>query len=372
MERAQVLVIAVVVAALVLFGLRFFSSDPIESDLTLSDERIGDVANAPRFGSGASGGRSESGGTMGGSRSQPGRLRDSHSADSSSGGSGGFERRGADSRSGGSGAGSGSARVLTGGALRGGGGSVGASGSSAGSRGGGGSGGTVTLGSEPSGRLAPKAALKEDLVDSLAARPEVQNQAAPPADGDAALQVSKPEDIPEQEGQAEEVQEADDGDGIKITDRGRVEFPNAGNASASGTISFQIKPEWNGADQGDNAIVQIRQEHQWQNRLELVKNGEFLRFIVTPDSGVEADISSRITGWNANEVHDIQVTWDNDSKTTRLWIDGQVAGSNTYTGQLNFSPGTPMFLGADHRGSNYSGANATLYDFTLSNSATQP
>jgi hypothetical protein len=368
MERAQVLVIAVVVAALVLFGLRFFSSDPIESDLVSSDEPIGDVATAPRFGSGDGGGRSDSGGTMGGSRSQPGRLRDSHSADSPGGG-GGFERRGTDSRSGGSGAGSGSARVLSGGALRGGGGSVGVSGSSSGSRSAGG-GGTATLGGEPGGRLAPKAALKEGLVDSLAARPEVQNQAAPPADGDAALQVSKPEDIPEQEGQAEEVQEADDGDGIKITDRGRVEFPNAGNASSSGTISFQIKPEWSGADQGDNAIVQIRQEHQWQNRLELVKNGEFLRFILTPDSGVEADISSRITGWNANEVHDIQVTWG-DGRTT-LWIDGQVAGSNTYKGEINFSSGTPMFLGADWRGSNYSGANATLYDFTLSNSTSHP
>ena len=86
----------------------------------------------------------------------------------------------------------------------------------------------------------------------------------------------------DQAGKAEGVNPPDEGgDGIKITDRGRVEFPNAGNASTSGSIAFQIKPDWAGSDQSDNALVQIRSENDWNNQLQLVKNGEFLRFIVT-------------------------------------------------------------------------------------------
>lgn len=363
MERTQVLVIAVVVAALALFGLRFFSDDPIDAELASGGSRLGDVASAPRFGA-DDGERGLGGaGSNGGVGRPGGRLRqDSKGGDAPRAGE--FGRRGSDT---GSGAGSsGSARVLSGGGLREG-SSVGVSGSGPGGRGGE---GTATLSGESGGRLGPRAALKDDLVEKLGARQPLPNE-IPPAEGDAALTVTKPDDIPDQAGEAEDVKEPEEGgDGIKITDRGRVEFPNAGNASSNGTISFQIKPDWAGADQTDNALVQIRQEHQWNNRLELVKNGEFLRFIVTPDTGQEIDISSRISNWNPNEVHDIQVSWG-EGRTT-LYIDGEVAGSRTYEGELNFSAGTPMFLGADWRGSNYNGANATLYDFTLNNDPSHP
>ena len=126
-------------------------------------------------------------------------------------------------------------------------------------------------------------------------------QPAKTADGDdVALKIDKPEDIAKQGGEEQNVQEADDGDGIKITDSSDIKFPNNVNPDAA-TISFKIKPDWSGGDQTDNALVELRGEHEWYNRLELVKNGEFLRFIVTADSGQEADISVRINDWQAGE-----------------------------------------------------------------------
>ena len=361
MERAQILVIAVVVAALALFGLRFFSHDDVESTLEASPGRVGELASVRDEIGDASGGAP---GTASG-RAQSARLRPlaGRSSNEPGGRTGGVSGGAGDRRGGGS-------ALITGGGVRGSGGVPGASGSGRGERGSGGSG--VALTNEAGGRLAPRAQLKDDLVESLSERPPTMGDAAKPVDdADVALKVDKPDDIAPQAGQGEDVKKPDDGgDGLKITDRGRIEFPNAGNAGEAGTISFQVKPDWSGADQTDNALVQIRGEHQWNNRLELVKNGEFLRFIVTDDTGKETDISTRISNWQPGEQHDVRASWGEG--TTTLYIDGQVAGQNSYPGTVHFSDGTPMFLGGDYRSSNYAGANATLYDFTLNNSAIHP
>ncbi|MGH7788854.1 MAG: LamG-like jellyroll fold domain-containing protein, partial [Candidatus Binatia bacterium] len=238
-------------------------------------------------------------------------------------------------------------------------------------RGEGGGGSAAVAGGGEVGGLGPRVEKKKDLVEFLGSRPQTETDLANAVDengDDVALKVAKPEDVAEQGGRDEEVTEADEGEGIKITDRGRMEFPDAGNADGeAGTIAFQVKPEWAGSDQTDNALLQIRQEHQWNNRIELVKNGEFLRFILTDDTGREADISVRITDWQAGDLHDVKASWG-DGRTS-LFIDGQLAGSNEYTGSVRFSDGTPMYVGADWRGSNYAGLNGTMYDFTVSNTA---
>jgi hypothetical protein len=223
------------------------------------------------------------------------------------------------------------------------------------------------------GTLGPRAARKADLVDSLGSRPPTQSDLIEPVKPDngedVALKIDKPEDISEQNGRDQDVEKPEDSDdGVKVSEQGRIEFPNGGNASGDqGSISFKIKPEWAGSDQTDNALVQVRQEHEWNNRIEVVKNGEFLRFILTDDTGKEADISARISNWQANEQHDIVATWG-EGRTT-LWVDGQVVGQNEYPGKLLIKEHTPMYVGADWRGSNYAGLNGTLYDFTVSNSA---
>lgn len=363
MERGNVVVIAIVVAALALFGLRFFGSDPEVDELAGLSPR----ERVARLGAQRSG----EGGALGDSRG----AVDGRSGGSSRPGAGG-SRSGSYGPGGGA-AGSGGAGGSAGtvyGAGGSGGGSVGTSGSSR-AGGAGGSGSIASLDSR--GRVAPQAERRENLVESLGSRPPTQSDLDQPVqpvdDGDdVALKVNSQTDIVDQQGQQLEVEDADDGaQGIEIPEDGRVEFPNAGNASGDGgTISFKITPEWSGADQTDNALVQIRQEHEWNNRLELVKNGEFLRFIITDDTGREADISARISNWESLQEHEIRASWG-EGKTT-LYIDGQVVGQNQYQGNLRFREGTPMFLGADWRGSNYNGAAGKIGDFTLSTTPSHP
>ena len=357
MERTQVLVIAVVVAALALFGLRLFSgsSEDIELASLGGSQRLG-ADGAPRDGSsGRPGdpGRSRLG-SFGASGTDRGRMGGGGSSDRSGGGDSGRTASG-----------------LAIGGTRSGAGSIGTSGSA---RDGGVVGGAGVVGAAGSGRSGPKAERRGDLVESLGSRPPTKSDlAAPPKPDngdDVALKLEKPEDIAEQDGHEQDVEKPKDGDeGIKITEQGRIEFPNGGNASGDGgSISFKIKPDWAGSDQTDNALVQVRQEHEWNNRLEIVKNGEFLRFILTDDIGKEADISARITNWQADEEHNIVASWDGEEKRTKLYIDDQLVGENQYTGNLLIKEHTPLYVGSDWRGSNYSGANATLYGFTVSTS----
>jgi len=371
MERNQAIAIAVVVAALALFGLKIWSDRAAESDLNSGSQaaaqRLARAGGVQQSDLDTRGG-GEGGGRMG-RAGEPGSLRPG-----GFGGSGGVgSRLGGPEGRGGAG---GSADVV-----RGGGSKVGSGlGFAAGGRpsGGTGSGASITGGgggAEDSGHLGPKVQQKDNLVQFLSSQPPTAQDLASAKDengDDIALKVDHTDDIGRQGGQEKDVHQGDDGDGIKISDRGKIEFPNYANGDAA-TISFNIQPDWAGSDQTDNALVEIRQEHEWANRLELVKNGEFLRFIVTPDSGQEADISVRINDWQPGDSHDVRASYGKDDSGngwTYLYIDNQLVGKTPYTGTLQFPQGTPMYLGGDHNSSNYQGANASIRDFTLKNSAT--
>jgi hypothetical protein len=353
MERTHFVVIAVVVAALALFGLRFFSSS---SD----DVELAALGGSGRLGSDAD----RDGGGRPGDRRRLGALGGSGASGTDGGRLGGGERG-----AGGTGR-SGSAEFASGGGSRLG-GSLGQSGSARiDGAGGGASGG----GAEVAGQIGPRAARKADLVDSLGARPPTQSDLDQPVKAengdDIALKIEKPEDISEQAGREHDVDKpADTEDGLEIGADGRIEFPDGGGVNGeSGEISFRIKPNWAGSDQTDNALVQLRQEHEWNNRLELVKNGEFLRFILTDNTGKEVDISSRITNWQALEEHEITARWNNG--VTELLIDGQVAGRGQYPGQFEPPPQAPLYVGADWRGSNYGGLDGKVYGFQVTKNAT--
>lgn len=356
MERGQVIVIAVVVAALALFGLKVWSDRTADSDLDGTTQ-----AAAQRL--------ARSGGVRGDSRDGS----DSFSEGGAPGHSGSSMRPGVPG--GAAGARNGVGPDGRGGAadtVRGPGGKVGSGlGFSGSSRGAGGSGSGVGVaggGDSGAAHVGPSVQQRQNLVEFLSSQPATDPElASPHPDGeDVALKVEKTDDIGKQGGQDQNVQESDNGDGIKISDRGKIEFPNYANGDA-GTISFKIQPEWAGADQTDNALLEIRGEHEWSNRMELVKNGEFLRFILTDNTGREADISVRITDWQAGNTYNVKASWG-DGKTS-LFLDDRLAGTNQYTGSVQFPEHTPMYVGGDHPGSNYAGANATLRDFTILNSA---
>ena len=360
MERGHIVFIGIVVAVLGLFGLKLWSDQTANS--ALDSESRGAATRLARAG-GLSGGsdsagRGESGGDGYG---QPGGAWHAGAAGGSGGVGGHLSANGSDRR------GAGSAEAVRGGGSKAG-GMVGSSGSFAvrGVSGGSGGGSAINGGSGGSG-IGPRAAQKQNLVDFLSGQPPTQADLAPAknADGeDVALKLDKPEDIAKQGGQSNDVQQSDDGDGIKVGDTADIKFPNNVSPDAA-TISFKIQPDWSGSDQSDNALLELRGEHDWSNRIELVKNGDFLRFILTPNSGQESDISVRISDWQAGDEHSIQAQYGNG--TTSLYIDGHLAGSNQYTGQLQFADNVPLHFGSDYPGSNYGGANSTFHDVSIVN-----
>jgi hypothetical protein len=199
-----------------------------------------------------------------------------------------------------------------------------------------------------------------------------ENQLDDNPDDDVLLEVKNKEDVDRKAEVLEEVESSDDGEWLEVGEDAMLTFPDLGNANPnSGTISLDIVPNWNGADQTDNSLLQIREPHQWENRMQLVKNGQFLRFIVTDNTGHEADISFKIPDWVEGDAHRIQATWDEG--VTTLYVDGKRVGSNTYPGQLQFKPTTPMHLGSDlASGGSYAGFNGKIGNVKVYDSAKSP
>ncbi len=157
-----------------------------------------------------------------------------------------------------------------------------------------------------------------------------------------------------------------------VTQGGQVEFPAgaqlvypaAGNVNSdAGTIAFEMQPKWAGADATDNSLVQIRNEHTWENTLSIVKNLNSLRYIIIDSAGVERNVNIPIDDWAAGEPRQVTATWDGDSMA--LYVDGQQVGENTLPHPLDFSTSTPIHIGSDFPGGSYVGAGGTIADFTI-------
>ncbi len=150
-----------------------------------------------------------------------------------------------------------------------------------------------------------------------------------------------------------------DENGVKFTDTSELVFPADGHVNgAAGTIQFDIQPDWSGTDQSNNSLLQIRNEHQWEDRLQLVKNYNSLRFVFVDNSGQERNVNVYIDNWQAGQPHQVAATWGD--ALLSLYVDGQLVGTNTYPGQLEIAPGTPIHVGSDFLGASYSGANGTI------------
>jgi hypothetical protein len=226
------------------------------------------------------------------------------------------------------------------------------------------------LGSTGDGR-GRRANDNTDIAEFLGSRSTSSSSVAEPESEEVALEVRTAEDSAQALSKEAVFEPDDGGEGLKFTDQSQLTFAQAGGASGeAGTITFDVEPDWAGSDATDNSLVQIRAENQWENRLQLVKNGRYLRFILSDSLGREADISVPIDEWVPGESHSVTASWG-DGRTS-LFLDGRLAGSNTYDGQFDISPDTPLYLGSDFRTSDYVGAKATIRGFTVLKTAQHP
>jgi hypothetical protein len=106
-----------------------------------------------------------------------------------------------------------------------------------------------------------------------------------------------------------------------------------------------MQPQWGGGDEGDASLVQLRDSDQWDNRLQIFKNGRYLRFLFTPDTGKESNVAAVVDAWQPNEWHQVTATWGDSVQS--FYVDGHLVGQQTYTGQLDVRTGTPLYIGSD-------------------------
>jgi concanavalin A-like lectin/glucanase superfamily protein len=151
---------------------------------------------------------------------------------------------------------------------------------------------------------------------------------------------------------------SDDGSGVKFGPSSVLAYPNSGNVRGDGgTISLDINPEWNGGDDGDFSLMNLRTPNDPSDLMRLYKNGRYLRFIFADDTGQERDVGVDISNWQAGQPHNVQVTWGDASNA--LYVDRQLAGQNTYEG--TFDPrGVPMYIGSDVPQAPSTGAGGTI------------
>lgn len=361
--RQTPILLAVAAVGLGALALTRFSGSSWVSLDEPSDRAVSDVEDEL----GAGDGWSASAGPVGGSRAAGSGER---------GGAGGFreKRVGRDLAGTGRG-GQGAASVYASG-RRERGGTVGSSASSRAS----GGGGSASL----TGRGGPAA--DRDLSDSRPARADVMDflaQQQPPVDvadagddeqtdenGEVVLSaplnresgtdtVHGPPPVVEQD-----LQFADNGDGVKFDVNSVLAFPDAGNAkNEAGTITFEFEPDWEGGEAGDYNFVNVRTPNDPRNLLRVFKNGRYLRFLFADNTGRERNIGYDMVDFQPGERHRVTASWGDNQ--TYLYVDNQLVGTNTYDGQLEIPPGTPLYVGSDVPQAAPSGAGSTLYNLEV-------
>jgi hypothetical protein len=155
----------------------------------------------------------------------------------------------------------------------------------------------------------------------------------------------------------------------------RFAIPEAANLTGdAGSISFCLQPQWTGNDPGNAGFVDLQTPNQWQNQLNIFKNGDYFRLRMIPNSGVESGVSAKITNWQPGQGHAVTVTYGADPTTgenmASLYLDGHLAGQQPYQGQLEV-PHEPLYIGSDFPGGQPS-AGATLSTFQAFNRVQTP
>ena len=368
MERIKLLVIATVIGALGLFGLRLWSGSSSTDDSSDFDD-AGGARVARRTDDGTTG----SNGAMPRlGRNRGGGAAASADLDAPGGSRAGSGEHRLDSR-----LRRGKAEMITG--DRRGGTAGGAVGIGAGTRGGPGAGGSgsvsMHLNGSGTGREGRDSS-RSELLDAIASQPKSKStgefggpMGAQTNEPDVLLAVNKPEDT-ENAVESKNVKPAEDGEGISFKDGSDVAYPADLVNTEAGSISFKLTPEtWKGSDATDNSFVQIRDPNQWDNRLQIFRNGIYLRFIFTGSSGFESGISYKIDSWQPGDTHPITATWGDG--TISLYVDGQPVGTNKYPDSISFGSGTNMHIGGDVAGG-FSSAGGTMGDITVLGRALSP
>ncbi|MFI5397555.1 MAG: LamG-like jellyroll fold domain-containing protein [Candidatus Binatia bacterium] len=165
------------------------------------------------------------------------------------------------------------------------------------------------------------------------------------------------------------------GEGCVFDTNSRFAIPDAGNLSGEeGSISFCLQPQWSGADPSNADLVDLHTPNAWENNLKIFKNGNGLRFLLWPNSGIETGVAAKIDAWQAGQWHPVTATFGSDpntgANTVSLYVDGVLVGQQPYDGQFQI-PQQPLYIG-DNVPAGSPAARSSLMNFQAYNRVLGP
>ncbi len=170
---------------------------------------------------------------------------------------------------------------------------------------------------------------------------------------------------PTQPTQKQRIEMTPDGATLTFAEGERFAFqakPGSDHDGEAGTISFEIRPAWNGDEDSVRIFAQIHASTEWHSRLLLFKDHGYLRYLFTTN-GMERGVGAPITSWVTGERHKVAATWHDG--TVALYIDGKPVGEDAYSGTLDITPYTLLYMGSDNPAEPGRAANAEITQFKI-------
>lgn len=235
--------------------------------------------------------------------------------------------------------------------------------------------GARPLSGGPVGGRPGQGPVRETVVDPAAADP---NKPPPPEDGGPVLSLPFDKSAEPDRGDSAVFDQGitfDSGDGARFSTDSQFVVPNGGNLNGeAGAISTWVQPDWAGGDESNASLVQLRNQNQWEDRLQIFKNGRYMRFLLTDSAGQESNIGATIDDWAPGDWHHLAATWERNADghlVQSFYVDGRMIGQVPVQGQFNVRPGTPLYIGSDLP-LGVPGANGVISQFQAYNRALTP
>ncbi len=122
---------------------------------------------------------------------------------------------------------------------------------------------------------------------------------------------------------------------------GHDEGVSNNNAAASmGTFTMWVRSHWEG---GNNAGLARFGSGTFENRIDLFKNGPYLRFLLVDNSGLEGGLGIDVSDWHDGDRRMLTVTWGEG--VCALYLDGALAADGRYSDQIMLGPEAAVFVG---------------------------
>lgn len=156
----------------------------------------------------------------------------------------------------------------------------------------------------------------------------------------------------------------------EFTPESEYAVPMAGKLTGdSGTLSFWVKPNGETSSTDNASLVQLRSQYEWNNRIQVWKDGSNIRMVFADGTGVETGATYGSDAWPDDEWRQVTVTWGD--RMNAMYVNGQLSGTAQYEGGFQILPKTLLHVGSTYPDSP-SSLNGSVSSFRVYNRALTP